>query len=80
MTPAQREVFLIIDGWWRRFGFGPVLVGLRAWLQQCSEKRASDEALLNATFDLVYLLQDKRGGDCSASELERTTFSQSLLS
>ena len=23
--------------------------GLRAWLQQCSEKRASDEALVNAT-------------------------------
>jgi SOS-response transcriptional repressor LexA len=25
MTPAQREVFLIIDEWWKRFGYGPSL-------------------------------------------------------
>ena len=23
MTPAQREVFLIIDEWWKLYGFGP---------------------------------------------------------
>lgn len=23
MTPAQREVFLIVDEWWKRYGFGP---------------------------------------------------------
>ena len=23
MTPAQREVFLVVDEWWRRYGFGP---------------------------------------------------------
>jgi hypothetical protein len=23
MTPAQKEVFLVIDEWWRRYGFGP---------------------------------------------------------
>jgi len=23
MTPAQKEIFLIIDEWWKRFGFGP---------------------------------------------------------
>lgn len=23
MTPAQREVFLVIDEWWRQKGFGP---------------------------------------------------------
>ena len=23
MTPAQREVFLCIDEWWRKYGFGP---------------------------------------------------------
>ena len=23
MTPAQREVFLVIDEWWRLYGFGP---------------------------------------------------------
>lgn len=23
MTPAQREVFLTIDEWWKKFGFGP---------------------------------------------------------
>lgn len=23
MTPAQKEVFLIIDEWWKRFGFAP---------------------------------------------------------
>jgi SOS-response transcriptional repressor LexA len=23
MTPAQKEVFLVIDEWWKRFGFGP---------------------------------------------------------
>jgi hypothetical protein len=29
MTPAQREVFLIIDGWWKRFGYGPSLQEIR---------------------------------------------------
>lgn len=23
MTPAQRHVFLIIDEWWKQYGFGP---------------------------------------------------------
>jgi len=23
MTPVQKEVFLVIDEWWRRYGFGP---------------------------------------------------------
>jgi len=23
MTPAQREVFLIVDEWWKKYGFGP---------------------------------------------------------
>lgn len=23
MTPAQREVYLVIDEWWKRYGFGP---------------------------------------------------------
>ena len=23
MTPKQREVFLVVDEWWKRFGFGP---------------------------------------------------------
>mgnify|MGYP006285381921 FL=1 len=23
MTPAQKEVFLVIDEWWKRYGFGP---------------------------------------------------------
>ena len=23
MTPAQKEVFLIVDEWWRKWGFGP---------------------------------------------------------
>jgi len=23
MTPAQREIFLVIDEWWKKFGFGP---------------------------------------------------------
>lgn len=25
MTPAQREVYLVIDEWWKRFGFGPTI-------------------------------------------------------
>jgi SOS-response transcriptional repressor LexA len=25
MTPAQREVFLVIDEWWKKFGFGPTI-------------------------------------------------------
>ena len=29
MTPAQREVFLIIDEWWKRFGYGPSLQEIR---------------------------------------------------
>ncbi len=23
MTPAQKEVFLVVDEWWRKYGFGP---------------------------------------------------------
>lgn len=23
MTPAQKEVYLVLDEWWKRFGFGP---------------------------------------------------------
>lgn len=23
MTPAQKEVFLVIDEWWKKFGFAP---------------------------------------------------------
>ena len=25
MTPVQKEVFLIIDEWWKRYGFSPYL-------------------------------------------------------
>jgi len=25
MTPAQKEVFLVIDEWWKKFGFGPTV-------------------------------------------------------
>ena len=25
MSPAQREVFLIVDEWWKKFGFSPSL-------------------------------------------------------
>ena len=23
MTPAQKEVFLVVDEWWKMYGFGP---------------------------------------------------------
>lgn len=23
MTPKQKEIFMVIDSWWARFGFGP---------------------------------------------------------
>jgi sulfur relay (sulfurtransferase) DsrC/TusE family protein len=23
MTPAQKEVFIVVDEWWKKFGFGP---------------------------------------------------------
>jgi SOS-response transcriptional repressor LexA len=23
MTPAQKEIYLVVDEWWKRFGFGP---------------------------------------------------------
>jgi len=23
MSPAQKEVFLVVDEWWKRYGFGP---------------------------------------------------------
>lgn len=23
MTPAQKEIYMVIDEWWKRFGFGP---------------------------------------------------------
>ena len=25
MSPAQREVFLVVDEWWKRYGFAPTL-------------------------------------------------------
>ena len=25
MSPAQKEVFLVIDEWWKRYGFSPTL-------------------------------------------------------
>lgn len=25
MSPAQKEVFLVVDEWWKRFGFSPTL-------------------------------------------------------
>jgi len=25
MTPAQKEIFLVIDEWWKNFGFGPTI-------------------------------------------------------
>lgn len=25
VTPAQKEVFLVIDEWWKKYGFGPSL-------------------------------------------------------
>ena len=25
VSPAQREVFLIVDEWWKKFGFSPTL-------------------------------------------------------
>ena len=25
MTPAQREVFLVVDEWWKAFGYGPTV-------------------------------------------------------
>ena len=23
MTPAQKEVFIVVDDWWKKFGYGP---------------------------------------------------------
>lgn len=25
MTPAQKEIFLVIDEWWKMFGYGPTV-------------------------------------------------------
>lgn len=25
MTPAQKDVYLVIDEWWKKFGFGPTI-------------------------------------------------------
>jgi len=25
MTPAQKEIYLVIDEWWKNFGFGPTI-------------------------------------------------------
>jgi SOS-response transcriptional repressor LexA len=25
MTPAQKETFLVIDEWWKNFGYGPTI-------------------------------------------------------
>ena len=25
MTPAQRSIYLIIDEWWKKYGYGPTI-------------------------------------------------------
>ncbi len=25
MTPAQKDIFIVIDEWWKKFGFGPTI-------------------------------------------------------
>ena len=25
MTPAQKEMYMLLDEWWRRYGFGPTI-------------------------------------------------------
>lgn len=34
MTPAQREVFLAIDGWWKTYGYGPSLKNIQYLLDK----------------------------------------------
>lgn len=25
MTPAQKDIYIVIDEWWKKFGFGPTI-------------------------------------------------------
>lgn len=52
MTPAQRNVYLAIDEWWKRFGFGPSVDDV---LKMTGEKgRGNVARKMRALVDLGY--------------------------
>ena len=50
MTPAQREVFLIVDEWWKKFGYSPALKDIA--YQRGVTSLASTRKIVNRLIDL----------------------------
>lgn len=50
MTPVQREVFLIVDEWWKKFGYSPALKDIA--YQRGTTSLASTRKIVNRLIDL----------------------------
>ena len=50
MTPVQKEVFLIVDEWWKKFGYSPALKDFA--YQRGVTSLASTRKIVNRLIDL----------------------------
>ncbi len=50
MTPVQREVFLIVDEWWKKFGYSPALKDIA--YQRGTTSLASTRKIVNRLIDI----------------------------
>ena len=50
MTPVQREVFLIVDEWWKQFGYSPALKDIA--YQRGTTSLANTRKIVNRLIDI----------------------------
>ena len=50
MSPAQREVFLIVDEWWKEFGYSPALKDIA--YQRGTTSLANTRKIVNRLIDI----------------------------
>ena len=50
MTPVQREVFLIVDEWWKKFGYSPALKDIA--YQRGTTSLANTRKIVNRLIDI----------------------------
>jgi len=50
MTPVQREVFLIVDEWWKEFGYSPALKDIA--YQRGTTSLANTRKIVNRLIDI----------------------------
>jgi len=53
MTPVQKEVFLIVDEWWKKFGYSPALKDIA--YQRGTSSLANTRNIVNRLIDLGVL-------------------------